>query len=160
MKFNVVDKKDNPLMKRKDVKAVIGHEGKPTPSRYDILQEASGALKANKDNIIINKVFGLKGMDSSEVKITVYENKADIPKALSDKMKRRTKAPAKKEEPAKEEKAPSDESKVPEDSAPKEEKAQEPKTEEKKEENKADKKEEAKKEAASEDDKKTEEKKE
>ncbi|MBN2102189.1 MAG: hypothetical protein JW716_04950 [Candidatus Aenigmarchaeota archaeon] len=123
MKIDVTENKENPLMKRNEVRAIIHHEGGATPSRVQILEHLSKSLKANKDNIVINKIFGLKGIDKSEAKIAVYKDKKDIPKAVAEKMARRNKPPKGSE--VKEEAAPAT------DEAPKEE--PNPSEEEKKE---------------------------
>ncbi len=109
MKIDITENKDNALMKRNEVRAIIHHEGKATPPRIEILEEVSKTLKTNKENVVVNKIFGIKGLDQSEAKITVYKDKNDIPKALAEKMKRRTK-PSKEQE-KKEETAPAAEEK-------------------------------------------------
>ncbi|NOX71457.1 MAG: hypothetical protein GXO64_02040 [Candidatus Micrarchaeota archaeon] len=97
MKLSIIETKDNVLMKRKEAKVLIDHEGGPTPSRYEMVGELSKVLKSGKDNIIISKIFGVRGLDKSEAKVMVYEDKKDIPKALIEKMNRRTKAPKQEE---------------------------------------------------------------
>jgi len=93
MKVDITENKENPLMKRNEVRAVIHHEGGATPSRVQVLEHLSKSLKSNKENIVINKIFGLKGTDRSEAKIAVYKDKKDIPKAIAEKMSRRNKPP-------------------------------------------------------------------
>ena len=143
MKIDVTENKENPLMKRNDVRILVYHEGKATPSRMEILEYLSKSLKAGKENIVINKIFGLKGLDRSEARVTVYKDKKDIPKALAEKMTRRNKPPKTSEKdtqtPAVEEK-PKEESKKedkpaeekPESEEPKEEKKDEQPSEEEK----------------------------
>ncbi len=93
MKIDITENKENPLMKRNEVRAVIHHEGGATLSRVQILEHLSKSLKAGKENIVINKIFGIKGIDRSEAKIAVYKDKKDIPKAVAEKMARRNKLP-------------------------------------------------------------------
>ena len=128
MKIEIKKKNDNPLMKRTDIKAVVMHEGKATPTRYEIIADLAKNLKAGKDTVVVNKIFGIKGLDRSDIKAAVYKDAKDIPKVLADKMKRRIKAPKKEEKPkeeapAKKEEEPSAEEKKVE--APVEEKKEE-----------------------------------
>jgi len=102
MKIEVVSQNKNPLLKRSEVMLKADHSGKPTPSRYDLLQEISKTLKASQETIIIERIITKAGAGTSEIKVHVYNRPEDIPKHKLEKMKRRTKAPQKQEE-AKEE---------------------------------------------------------
>jgi ribosomal protein S24E len=139
MKVDIIDQKKNPLLKRDEIRARIGHPGKPTPNRKEILAVLAKALKAGEDRVIVDKIFTRKALPESEAHALVYKKKEDIPKDKLEKMERRTK---KAEKPKEEKAAPAEEGAKPE--AKPEEKAEE--APEKKEEAKEEKKAEEKKE--------------
>ena len=97
MEIKIIEHKDNPLLDREEYWIKLGHEGKPTPTRRDILSFVSKELKSKEDLIIIDKIFSSKGEASSKVKVFVYKKKDSIPKYQLEKMKRRMKAKGEKE---------------------------------------------------------------
>lgn len=97
MEIKIIEHKDNPLLDREEYWVKLGHEGKPTPTRRDILSFVSKELKSKEDLIIIDKIFSSKGEASSKVKVFVYKKKDSIPKYQLEKMKRRMKAKGEKE---------------------------------------------------------------
>ena len=81
--------KKNPLLNREEAWIVIEHEGKATPRRTDIIEEAAKAMKADKNLMIVDKIFSREGKASSKARVLVYSKKEDIPADKSEKMKRR-----------------------------------------------------------------------
>ena len=123
-------KKENPLMKREEISIMIYHSGKPTPNRESILETVSGLLKANKDLIIIDRVYSKSGMAATETKVLLYKKKEDIPQGKLDKMKKKKKPKEEAKQPeAKEEEKPTVKEEKKEPEKPKEER---PPAEEKK----------------------------
>jgi small subunit ribosomal protein S24e len=78
MSLKILEHRKNPLMKRDEVKAVIEHPGKPTPTRDEILPSLESVLKAGKDLIFIDRIFTEKGRGQSQVRVFLYERKEDI----------------------------------------------------------------------------------
>lgn len=60
MKTEIIDKKENALLKRQEVLVKVDHEGKATPTRKELLSEMAKNLKAKEDLIIIDKIFSFK----------------------------------------------------------------------------------------------------
>jgi ribosomal protein S24E len=114
MSLKILEQKKNPLLKREEVQAVFDHAGKPTPPRKDILPFLERALKAEKDLILIDKIFSVKGKGESKLKAFVYSKKDDIPKdkleVIQKRMEKKSKK-AKEEKPAEGEAPPEGEAK-------------------------------------------------
>ncbi len=89
MKLEVKEQKSNPLLKREEVSAVVDHVGSSTPSRMEIMDAASKALKVNKDLVLVDKIFSIKGKGTSNVKVLVYKKKEDIPKEKLEGIEKR-----------------------------------------------------------------------
>jgi small subunit ribosomal protein S24e len=89
MTAKVESHKKNPLLRREEAWIVIEHEGKPTPKRADIIEEAAKAMKADKELVIVDKIFSKEGRAASNARVYVYSKKEDMPAAKVEKMKRR-----------------------------------------------------------------------
>ena len=118
MKFSVIEEKENPLLKRKELLLAIDYEGGSTPSKADLQKFLSEQLNANIENLEISKVLSEIGMTRGKAWVKIWEEKK-IP-LYSEKKKAKT-------EP---EQVPQPESQ------PQEEKTEEPKEEVKQEEQK------------------------
>ena len=99
MKFDIKDKKKNPLMKRDEVIVSIDHAGKATPNRLLVLSEIAKLVKNKPENIIINRITTPGGSTVSEVKVFSYSKKDDIPEWRLKKMEQRASKKKGKEEP-------------------------------------------------------------
>ncbi len=99
MPAKIESHRKNPLLKREEAWIVVEHEGKATPKRAGVIEEVSKAMKADKQLVIIDKIFSREGKASSRARVFVYAKKEDIPAAKAEKMKRRMEI-AKKEEAA------------------------------------------------------------
>jgi len=89
MKIEILEQKKNPLMKREEVWISVEHASKPTPRRMEVLAEVAKKVGVKPELVIIDKMFGESGRAATKVKVLVYKNKADIPKAKLEKMERR-----------------------------------------------------------------------
>jgi len=89
MKLDIIERKENPLMKREEIWVGVEHLGAATPKRAELLEGTVKVLKAKKELVIIDKIFSERGKGGSKVKVLVYKNEKDIPKDKAEKMKRR-----------------------------------------------------------------------
>ncbi len=87
MTAKIESHKKNPLLKREEAWIVLEHEGKATPKRADIIEEAAKAMKADRELVIIDKIFSREGKAASSTRVFVYARKEDIPAAKAEKMK-------------------------------------------------------------------------
>ncbi len=104
MKIEIGERKKNPLMKREEVKFSIGHKGRATPSRTEMMKEIASALKTKEELLIIDKIFTSTGNSVSSVRVLSYKKTVDIPKGKLDKMNARMEKVKKKADAKKEEK--------------------------------------------------------
>ncbi|MEE9458910.1 MAG: hypothetical protein V3V84_04010 [Candidatus Bathyarchaeia archaeon] len=112
MKTKMIYEKNNPVLKRKEIKVEITHEKGGTPDRIAIRDFLASQLKEKPQNLYIIKVEGKTGSDSSVCQAEIYESKelADeiLPEHIStrnlppDKREAKQKPKAKPEEPKKE----------------------------------------------------------
>ena len=127
MKFEIVEEKENPMLKRKEILMSLDYEGGSTPSKADLQKILSEQLNANIENVEISKIMSEVGRTKGMSWVKVWQEKK-VP-IYSVKKKEAPKEDAPKEE------KPKEEEKVEE--APKEEvKAEEPAKEETKTEEK------------------------
>ena len=89
MSVKVESHKKNPLLKREEAWILIEHNGKPTPKRADIIDEAAKAMKADKELVIVDKIFSREGAAASRVRVFAYSKKEEVPATKAEKMKRR-----------------------------------------------------------------------
>ncbi len=148
MEVEIVEKNENLLLARTEVRFRIDHKTAATPPIGEVRAQLASALKAKKELLIVNRYETTFGIDSCEGNASVYKDAGVLAKVETKATLRKNglikgeeKAEEKKEEAPKEEKA--EEKK---EEAPKEEKAEEKKEEAPKEEKTEDKKEEAPKE--------------
>ena len=79
--FNIIEKRENPLLKRQEIWVSFGHYGTATPMRQEIIDKLAAELKTDKKKIIVDKIFGFRGRAESKAKVLVYKNEGEIPKA-------------------------------------------------------------------------------
>ena len=119
MKFDVKEERDNPVMKRKEIKAKIDFGGGATPSKAEMQVAIATERNVAPDHVEITKIVSDHGMPGGMVWARIWEEKKV---EIYAKPKEEKPAEAPKEE------APKEEPKAEE--ATKEEKPEEPKAEE------------------------------
>lgn len=82
MEINIIEEKENPFFKRKDVKMRIKHLASGTPSKADITKEMASKYNVDESQFQIDYVFSQKGIGESFVKCKVLEEK---PEAITEK---------------------------------------------------------------------------
>jgi ribosomal protein S24E len=132
MKFQVIEEKENPMLKRKEVLISLDYEKGSTPSKAELQKVLSEQFNANIENIEISKILSETGLSKGkswikiwqEKKVPIYsEIKKEEPESVPEKVEEVIEEPEEKK--AKEEKP---EEKVEE--APKEEPKKEPEKQE------------------------------
>ena len=133
MKVEVVDKVENPLFKRTEVKFRVDHSDAPTPKRLEVRPQLAALLGVVEDLLVIDKLASTHGRQIASGIARVYGSREQLekvePKYL---LKRGLPKEAKPEKPAEEKlKETKPEKPKPEKESPKETKVEE-KSEEKK----------------------------
>ena len=141
MKIQIIDEKENPMLKRRELVVSIDYEGGSTISKADLQKNLSEELNANIENVEVSKILSEIGLTRGKAWIKVWKEKK-VP--IYSEIKKEKK-PAKKKPPEKPKKEVKEEVKEekPKEEAKPEEKKEEPKPKEVKEE-KLEKKEEIK----------------
>jgi ribosomal protein S24E len=78
MNYNVLDEKENDLLKRKELKLEIEHLLAATPSKTELLKELATAYSVPEENIIIDYIFTQKGIGKSVAKVKIYKEKPKV----------------------------------------------------------------------------------
>jgi len=119
MKIQVLDEKENPLLKRKEIIVSLDYDGKATVSKAELQKAISEELKSSVDSIEVSKIFSEIGIPKGRAWIKIWKEKK-VP-IYSEVKKEKAEKP--KEEKSEEQKP---EKKV-EEAKPKEEKKEEAK---------------------------------
>jgi len=129
MKIDIIEKRENPFLKRTDLMLMVDHKGQATPKREDLDKEIAKQFKSVPEKVEIVYIFSEAGLTKSKVKARIWKEK------IVEKKKRKTKEKKPEEEPKKEEKVEEKKEVKPEEvkEEPAEKKVEEPKPEEKKE---------------------------
>lgn len=129
MKVEIIERVENPLLQRAEIKFKVDHAGGPTPKRLDVRAQLAAQLGIAEELIVIEKLASLYGKQASSGIARAYSSKDRLeelePKYL---LKRGLPAEAKPEE------KPKAEEKPPKEEKPKAEKPKEKAKEEKSEE--------------------------
>ncbi len=78
MEVEIVEKKENKLMNRIEVRFRVDHPGEATPKREEIKKKVSAILGAKEDFVILRKIVSTFGKPVSYGIVHVYNNKEDI----------------------------------------------------------------------------------
>lgn len=109
MKVEIVDKVENPLLKRTEVKFKVDHAGAPTPKRLEVQSQLATMLGAGEDLVIIEKLASTHGHQIASGIARVYISKEQLdkvePKYLLQRGLPKEKKPEKPPEKPKPEKA-------------------------------------------------------
>jgi small subunit ribosomal protein S24e len=135
MDFNKLEKKENPLLERKEIRFEVSYAG-VTPSFEEVRKELVGKLNSDEKLTVLDSVHQQYGEHKAKGYAKVYDNEKALKVELEHKLLKnfepeKRKAATKKKEEKKAEPAKKEEAKA---SAPKEEKNAEPAKKEKKEE--------------------------
>lgn len=93
MEISIIEEKENPFFKRKDLKVRVRHPGGPTPAKADIVKELAAKYGVSEPQVQIDYIFSQRGLGESFVNCKILQ---EVPKQVEK--------PAEKTEPSKEEK--------------------------------------------------------
>lgn len=80
MDIVIVEEKENPFFKRKDLKIRIKHVGSPTPSKSEITKVLATKYEVDESQVQIDYVFSQKGLGESFVSCKILNEKLPQPK--------------------------------------------------------------------------------
>ena len=75
MELEIVSKKDNPLLDRVELEVLAHHAGQPTPKRGEIRDQVAAAMKAKKDQVLVDHMESTFGKGETRGYVKVYKTK-------------------------------------------------------------------------------------
>ncbi len=126
MKLEIVEEKENPVFKRKNIIISIDYGGSSTISKAELQKKIAMEMKAEPNHVEIKKILSNVGKSEGKAWIRIWQEK-EVPIY-------KTKAEQKAEKEAPAEKPVEESKEEPKEEKPPEEKKEESKAEEKKEE--------------------------
>ena len=75
MELEIVSKKDNPLLDRVELEVLAHHIGEPTPKRDEIREQVAAAVKAKKDQVLVDHMESTFGTGLTRGYVKVYNTK-------------------------------------------------------------------------------------
>ncbi|MFX1250248.1 MAG: 30S ribosomal protein S24e [Promethearchaeota archaeon] len=72
--IEIIDDKENPLLKRREVIAYIEHLGQATPTREMARNKLAAMLNSDKERVALISLFTDYGRQKTKAKIHIYEN--------------------------------------------------------------------------------------
>lgn len=75
MEIAIVEEKENPFFKRKDLKIRIKHGGSSTPSKANISKELATKYDVDESQVIIDYIFSQRGLGESFVSCKILQEK-------------------------------------------------------------------------------------
>ncbi len=98
MEFKILEKKENPLLHRIEVKFEVSHPKSKTPSRDDVRNLLAANLNADKSRVILDKIETPFGSTLSRGFAKIYDSVEDAKKIEPEYVLIRNKIIEKKEE--------------------------------------------------------------
>ena len=102
MNFSIIEEKDNPLFKRKEILASVDYQGGSTPSKAALQKAIAEQFKVGADSVEIDKILSEIGMTKGKAWIKIWQEKK-VPIYTEKKSEAKTEE-APKEAPAEEKK--------------------------------------------------------
>jgi len=79
LKIEYLERKENPLLNRTEVTALVHHEG-PTPRRSEVKARISAELDADPDLVIVDKIEQEFGRPVSRCFVKIYKDRESLEK--------------------------------------------------------------------------------
>lgn len=99
MKVEIVEEKNNPFLKRKDLLLMIDHSGQPTPKKDDLTNFLAEKYKVEKEKVEVVYIFSETGVARSKAKARIWEEKPKTKEKKSEKAREEVKAEKVEEKP-------------------------------------------------------------
>ena len=85
MKIKIVEEKENPFFKRKDLRVEVNHESAPTPSKAELSKELASKYNVDEAQVVIDYIFTMKGLSKTTAKVKILKEK---PKLKAEEIKK------------------------------------------------------------------------
>ena len=87
MELEILEEKNNILLKRKELKINIKHPGLPTPKKQDLIKEIATKYSVPEELVFVDYIFSKKGIQESFAKAKIYQ---ELPKKKEVKSEAQT----------------------------------------------------------------------
>jgi len=78
MEITITEEKENPLIGRKEIRAVLTHLGDVTPTREAVRSKIAAQLNADLDRVVVQSINGHFGEPKSQLTIHCYDNSETV----------------------------------------------------------------------------------
>ncbi len=78
MEITIVEEKQNPFFKRKDLKLSLAHLNEPTPAKSSVAKELALKYGVDESQVQINYIFSRKGGGESLVSVKILDEKPQV----------------------------------------------------------------------------------
>jgi len=85
MEIVIIEEKENPFFKRKDLKIRIKHLGSPTPSKNNVTKELAAKYAVDESQVQIDYIFSQRGLGESFVSCKILQEKPQEIKKAEEK---------------------------------------------------------------------------
>ncbi|MEM5772972.1 MAG: hypothetical protein QXL86_01980 [Candidatus Aenigmatarchaeota archaeon] len=73
MEIEILEERDNALLKRKELKLNIKHPSSPTPKKQEVMKELATKYSVQEDCVVVDYIFTKKGLQESFAKVKIYQ---------------------------------------------------------------------------------------
>lgn len=102
MKFQIIEEKENPLLKRKEILISVDYEGGATPSKAYLQKSFAEHFKVGIEKVEVTKILSETGLAKGKALVKIWQDKK-VP-IYSEIKKEKAEKPVEKKEKPKEEK--------------------------------------------------------
>ncbi len=74
MEIEILNKKENKLLKRQEVEALIKHHNAPVPKRDSVLSKIAAMLNKERNQVVLIKMNAKYGIGESNARVHVYDS--------------------------------------------------------------------------------------
>ena len=75
VEMRIIEERDNPFFKRKDLKIAVRHPGGATPSKAEVVKELAAKYSVDESQVVIDYIFSQKGLNESFVNCKILNEK-------------------------------------------------------------------------------------
>lgn len=78
MQMTVVEEKENPFFKRKELTVLLKHDATSTPSKAELIKTLAASNNVDESQVIIDYIFTKKGISESLARVKILSEKPPV----------------------------------------------------------------------------------
>jgi len=78
MDIEIIEDRENALLKRRELKLGIKHTQSPTPKKQDLIKEMVAKYSVPEEHVVVDYIFTKKGIQESTAKVKIYQEPPKI----------------------------------------------------------------------------------